>query len=78
MEAINANAKSIYLQLSEKELVERLMTSKKKRPLTHLLSEPELQDYVRKNLPVREPWYLQAHLTCPTPCSVEELVRILK
>ena len=78
MEAINANAKSIYLQLSEKELVERLMTSKKKRPLTHLLSEPELRDYVRKNLPVREPWYLQAHLTCPTPCSVEELVRILK
>lgn len=78
MEAINANAKSIYLQLSEDELVKHLMVSKKKRPLTHLLNEPELREYVQKTLPVREPYYLQAHLICPLPDSVEDLAQKLK
>ena len=60
MEKINANAFSIYIQLGENELVEHLLHSKKKRPLTSHLSEPELQEYVRKTMVIREPFYLKA------------------
>jgi len=64
MTKINANAFSIYLQLTEEQLVGHLLHSKKKRPLTNHLSEPELREYVRKTLPIREPFYLQAQMTC--------------
>lgn len=64
MEKINANAFSIYIQLDENELVDHLLHSKKKRPLTSHLSESELHEYVRKTLVVREPFYLQAKRVC--------------
>jgi shikimate kinase len=64
MEKINANAFSIYIQLGENELVDHLLHSKKKRPLTSHLSESELHEYVRKTLVVREPFYLQAKRVC--------------
>ena len=57
---INAHARSIYLKLSEDEIVDHLLHSKKKRPLTNHLNETELREYVKKNLALREPYYLQA------------------
>lgn len=78
MEAINENALSVYLQLSENQIVEHLLVSKKKRPLTHLLSESDLRKYVHETLPVREPHYLQAQVICPLPNSVDELVQKIK
>ena len=64
MAQINAHAKSIYLQLDENEIVEHLLHSKKKRPLTNHLNEEELRAYVRKTLAEREPYYLQAQVVC--------------
>lgn len=60
MSLINERARSVYLQLTEDQLVDHLLHSKKKRPLTQHLDEAALREYVRKNLPVREPYYLQA------------------
>ena len=60
MSLINAQARSIYLKLTEEQIVNHLLHSKKKRPLTNHLSEPDLREYVRKTLAVREPYYLQA------------------
>lgn len=60
MDLINAHARSIYLKLNENEIVDHLLHSKKKRPLTNHLDETELREYVRKTLAVREPYYLQA------------------
>ena len=60
MAQINAKAQSVYLQLTEDQLVDHLIHSKKKRPLTSHLSESELREYVKVNLPKREPYYLQA------------------
>lgn len=65
MTLINANAKSIYLQLNENEIVEHLLHSKKKRPLTSHLNEEELRAYVHNTLSQREPYYLQAQIVCP-------------
>ncbi len=61
MDRINARAESIYLRLSEDQLVERLRQSKKKRPLTDSLSLPALRQYVHDTLALREPYYLKAH-----------------
>lgn len=61
MAKINAHASSVYLKLTEDQLVEHLLASKKRRPLTDSLSEPELCEYVRETLPKREPYYLKAH-----------------
>ena len=60
MALINTHARSIYLKLSEDEIVDHLLHSKKKRPLTNHLNEIELREYVTKNLALREPYYLQA------------------
>ena len=60
MAQINARSKSIYLQLTEDQLVAHLLHSKKKRPLTNHLNEVELREYVRKTLAKRNPYYLQA------------------
>ena len=60
MDLINTHARSIYLKLNENEIVDHLLHSKKKRPLTNHLSESELREYVKKNLAIREPYYLQA------------------
>ena len=60
MELINNHSRSIYLKLDEDEIVDHLLHSKKKRPLTNHLNEPELREYVKKNLAIREPYYLQA------------------
>ena len=61
MDRINARAESIYLRLSEEQLVERLLHSKKKRPLTDSLTLPALCQYVHDTLAKREPFYLKAH-----------------
>ena len=60
MDLINTHARSIYLKLSEDEIVDHLLHSKKKRPLTNHLNETELREYVKKNLAIREPYYLKA------------------
>lgn len=62
MAKINARARSIYLKLTEDQIVERLLQSKKRRPLTDPLSEPELRVYVHEMLAKREPYYRQAHI----------------
>ena len=62
MAKINARAQSIYLQLTEEQLVERLLHSKKKRPLTNSLAEPDLRAYVHETLAKREPYYRQANI----------------
>ena len=72
MAKINARARSIYLQLTEDELVERILQSRKRRPLTDSLSEPELRAYVRETLAKREPYYRQAH-TVWTPEEADAL-----
>lgn len=63
MELIHNEAFSIYLNLSEETLFNRLKFSKKNRPLTSSLSDGELRDYVRKTLQKRLPYYQMADLS---------------
>lgn len=63
MQVINDRSLSIYLYMSDKSLVDRLMLSKKERPLTRNKSEEELTEYVHNTLAIREPFFRKAKLT---------------
>lgn len=60
MRLINKKSISVYIKLTEEQLVERLLNSKRKRPLTQNKTREELRDYVHQTLALREPYYLQA------------------
>lgn len=61
MALINAAATSIYLQMSNHSLCDRLVHAKRPRPLTQKLSPDELVAYVEKQMQIRSPFYQQAN-----------------
>ncbi len=78
MELINAQAFSIYLDLSEEFLVNRLKNSKKVRPLTSSLSDESLHDYVHITLLKRKPYYQMANLVIQEDdLNVKTIARII-
>ena len=62
MRLINSSALSIYIKLSPKSLFNRLLHSKKIRPLLSGKSSEELFAYIEEVLPQREVFYNQAEL----------------
>ena len=63
MQLMNARAVTVYVDLSEEALVQRLKNSKKERPLTTSLKEEDLVAYVHERLEQRLPYYRMAQLT---------------
>ena len=62
MELINQHGFSIYIQMHKKSLFDRLINSKKKRPLLADKSAEEILDQIEKQLGEREFYYLQSNL----------------
>lgn len=62
IEMINKNGISIYLKLAEKALYQRLIQSKKKRPLLMGKTDEEIMDHIRLQMKIREPYYLKSCL----------------
>ena len=62
MDMLLQNAFTIYIQMSPKSLYQRLLNSKRVRPLVHKENPEELEAYIEKNLPIREAYYNRAHL----------------
>ena len=62
MALINESALSLYIELSQKSLVDRLLHSKKTRPLVNGKTTEELITYVGETLAKREPFYRQAQV----------------
>ena len=65
IEKININGLSIYLEMSDKAILTRLINSKQKRPLIINKTEDELLSFVKDKLYVRNPYYSKAILTVP-------------
>ena len=63
MEWMNANGTTIFLKVSTKTAVNRLLNSKKKRPLIEGKSEEQLLEYVERHYGERMPFYEKAHIT---------------
>lgn len=79
MQKINENSLSVYIQMSENALVNRLMHSKKIRPLTHKKTEEQLIQYVHETLQIRAPYYELAAITIsgenPNIANITELLK---
>jgi shikimate kinase len=63
MELINNSGFSVYIRMHPKSLYNRLISSKKKRPLLKEKSPEEIMAFIEHSLKVREPFYNQAALT---------------
>jgi shikimate kinase len=63
MELINKNGISVYIKMPEKALIQRLLNSKKKRPLLLGKTDDEIREYIQKQMILREPFYLKSCLT---------------
>ena len=79
MQLIKNNGVSIYLQATPAHLKNRLILSKKKRPLVENLNEVELQTFIENKLQEREKFYLQAHHSISAvDLKAEQLLSILQ
>jgi len=65
MELINKNGISVYLKMPDNALGQRLLNSKKKRPLLAGQTDDEIIVSIRNQLQVREPFYLKSCLVSP-------------
>lgn len=63
MEWMNENGLTIFIKVSPQTVVNRLLNSKRKRPLVEGKTEAKLADYVAKHYESRLPFYEQAQLT---------------
>lgn len=62
MELMNAHGTTVYLKLHSNSLHQRLMQSKKKRPLIEENPKEKVLDYINDKLSERENYYKHAHI----------------
>jgi shikimate kinase len=62
MDLINKHGISVYIKMPVKALEQRLLFSKKKRPLFAGKSDNEILDLIKQQMIIREPYYLKSGL----------------
>ena len=73
------NVKTVFLNLSIKNLSERLILEKAKRPLIANLNDADIPEFIAKHLFERSFYYNQAELTIQTDnLSVSEITAMIK
>jgi shikimate kinase len=78
MEIINKSGISVYLKTSTNTLHQRLLTSKKKRPLLAGKTSPAIMDHIMTQLAIREPYYLRSMIiTDGNSLDVDELIKTI-
>jgi shikimate kinase len=73
MNWINAHGLSVYIQMHQRSLFDRLKHARRPRPRTSNLNDDELNERINTDMLVREPFYLQAHI-----CTKGESIDIEK
>jgi shikimate kinase len=63
MDWMNQHGLTIFLRISEKAVIDRLLHAKRKRPLAIGKSEAELTEFVSKHYTSRLPFYEKAKIT---------------
>lgn len=79
MEWMGRNGITVYLELNVKSLENRLIESKKKRPLLADKSVDEFRDHIRSQLRKRNIFYSQAHLIVKgESIKIDQLANLIK
>ena len=63
MEWMNQHGLTVFLRISQKAVVDRLLHAKRKRPLAEGKTESELMEFVTRHYTERLPFYEQAKIT---------------
>lgn len=75
MDTIKQNGKSIYLKMTSKEIISRLINSKHPRPLLKSLSDTEKEEFIEKNIKEREVFYNKADIIIDgISCKVDDII----
>ncbi len=78
MELILETSYSIYIKMSPVSLYDRLVNSKRIRPLVHNKTPDEIKQFVDTTLPLREQYYLQADAVIKgESIDIEQLYQLL-
>ena len=59
---MNRAGKTIYLKMSPEKLVSRLRPGQARRPILAGMDTPQMLEFIREALPVREPYYQEASM----------------
>ena len=79
MEWMNQNGLTVFLRISEKAVVDRLLHAKRKRPLAIGKSEEELTEFVTQHYTSRLPFYEQAKITVKSEdLDLDNLLEMIK
>ena len=79
MEWMNQHGLTVFLRISQKAVVDRLLHAKRKRPLAEGKSEAELTEFVQRHYTSRLPYYEQAQITVKAEdLDLEGLVRLIE
>jgi len=79
MEWMNQNGLTVYLRISPESVVNRLESSKKKRPVLQNKNSEELLDFVSKHMRKRNIYYTQAHqMVKAESCDLKALHQLLQ
>lgn len=63
MEWMNQHGLTVFMRISPEAAAERILNSKRKRPLTENKTKEELTEYIRQHYASRLPFYVQAQIT---------------
>ena len=79
IEWMNQHGLTVFLRISEKAVVDRLLHAKRKRPLAVGKSEEELAEFVSQHYTSRLPFYEQAKITVKSEdLDLDNLLEMIK
>ena len=79
MEWMNAHGLTVFMRISPEAAADRILHSKRKRPLTENKTEAELADYIRQHYAERLPYYEQARVTVKAEdLDLENLIKTIE
>ena len=79
MEWMNQHGLTVFLRISQKAVVDRLLHAKRKRPLAEGKTETELTEFVNQHYMARLPFYEQAKITVKAEdLDLEHLIKLIE
>ena len=76
---MNQHGLTIFLRISEKAVIDRLLHAKRKRPLSSGKTKTELAEFVHRHYTSRMPFYEQARITVKGEnLDIENLIKLIE
>lgn len=79
MDWMKAHGLTVFMRISPEAAADRILHSKRKRPLTENKTEAELAEYIRHHYAERMPFYEQADITVKSEdFDLENLIKLIE